>query len=56
MVFQVEMLGESEPTPTSADACGEMTGCDASCQEIGRCSTRDGSREMYITFASTKSE
>ena len=37
-----------------ADTCGEVTGCDASCQEVGRCSIRSGSWEMYITFASAK--
>ena len=37
---------------TSADACGEVTGCDAGCQEVGRC--KGGSQGMYITFASAK--
>ena len=32
---------------TSTDACWEVTGCDASCQEVGRCSTRGGSQGMY---------
>ena len=41
-------------TPTSADACGEVTSCDAGCQEVGRCSTRGGFQGMYITFASAK--
>ena len=45
---------ESEPTTTSADACGEVTGCNAGHQEVGRCSTRGGSQGMYITFASAK--
>ena len=31
---------ESDPSPTSADACGEVTGCNAGHQEVGRCSTR----------------
>ena len=35
------------------DACEEMTSCDASCQEVGMCNIKDGSRGMYITFAST---
>ena len=42
------------PSPTSADACGEVTGFDASCQEVGICSTRGGSQGMYIIFAFTK--
>ena len=29
---------------------GEVTGCDAGCQEVGTCSTRGGSQGMYITF------
>ena len=45
---------ESKPSPTSADAYGEVTGCAAGHQEIGTCSTRDGSQGMYITFTSTK--
>ena len=36
----------------SADACGEMTGCAASRQEVSMCSTRGGSWEMYITVTS----
>ena len=28
-----------EPIPTSADACGEMTSCNAGCQKVSRCST-----------------
>ena len=28
----------------SADACGEVTSCDAGFQEVGRCSTRGGSQ------------
>ena len=43
-----------EPSPTSADAGGEATGCNAGCQEVSRCSTRGGSQGMYITFASSK--
>ena len=38
---------ESEPSPTSADACGEVTGCTASCQEVGTCSTRSESQGTY---------
>ena len=34
---------KSEPTSTSADACWEVTGCNAGHQEIGMCSTRGGS-------------
>ena len=34
----------------------EVTGCDAGCQEVGKCGTRGGSWEMYITFASTKKQ
>ena len=45
---------EYEPSPTSTDACGEVTGCAACCQEVSRCNTRGGSQGMYITFASTK--
>ena len=33
---------------------GEVTGCEASCQEVSRCSTRGGSQGIYITFASAK--
>ena len=29
--------------PTSADACREVTGCGAGCQQVSRCSTIDGS-------------
>ena len=43
-----------EPTPASADACGEVTGCNVSCQEVSRCGTRGGSPGMYIAFASAK--
>ena len=49
-----DCLFKSEPTPTSADACWELTGCDADHQDFSRCSTRGGSQQMYITFASTK--
>ena len=45
---------KSEPTPTSADACGEVTRCNAGCQEVSRYSTRGGSQGIYITFASAK--
>ena len=45
---------ESEPSPTSADAFGEVTGCPAGCQEVSTSSTRAGSWVMYITFTSTK--
>ena len=45
---------EFEPTSTSADVSGEVTGCDTSCQEVSRCSTRGISQRMYITFASAK--
>ena len=45
---------KSEPTPTSADACGEGTDCDAGCQKVSRCSNRGRSWEIYITFASAK--
>ena len=41
---------ESKPSPTSADACGEVISCDAGHQEIGMCSTRGGSWGMYTTF------
>ena len=34
---------ESEPSPTFADACGEVTDCTAGCQEAGMYSTRGGS-------------
>ena len=37
-------------SPTSVDACGEVIGCDASCQEVGACSTSGGSQGMYITL------
>ena len=40
---------ESEPSPTSAHAYGEVTGCACS-----KCSTRGESWGMYITFASAK--
>ena len=36
--------------------CGDRTGGDAGRQEVGTYSTRDESREMYITFASAESE
>ena len=45
---------ESEPTPTSADAGGGVTGSNAGCQEVGRCSARGGSQGMFITFTSIK--
>ena len=34
--------------PTSADACGEKTGCDDGRQEVTTCSTRGGTQGMYI--------
>ena len=34
---------KSEPSPTYADACGEVTGCAADCQKFSMCSTRGGS-------------
>ena len=34
---------KSVPTPTSADACGEVTGCAASHQEVSTFNTRGGS-------------
>ena len=49
-----DCLFKSEPSPTSADACGEVTGCTVCHQEVGMCSTRGGSQGMYITFTSTK--
>ena len=52
--LQLPSKYKSEPSPTSADACGEVTGCTASCQEVSTCSTRGGSQGIYITFASTK--
>ena len=33
---------------------GEVTGCPASNNEVGKCSTRGGSWGMYITFAPPK--
>ena len=47
-----DCLFESEPIPTSADACGEVTGCDASCQEVNRCSTRGNVH--YICLCKSK--
>ena len=44
----------SKPTPTSDDACGEVTGCNTCNQELSRCSTRGRSQGMYITFTSAK--
>ena len=41
---------ESEPTPTSAHACGEVTGFDDGHQEVSRCSNRGGSWRMYIHY------
>ena len=43
-----------KPSPTSADACGEVTGCDASHQKVGMCSSKGGSQGMYITFTPAK--
>ena len=45
---------ESEPSPTSADACREVTSCTAGHQEVDMCSTRGGSQGMYITFTPAK--
>ena len=45
---------ESDPSPYSADASGEVTGSAVSCQEVSRCSTIGGSLGMYIIFAPTK--
>ena len=45
---------KSEPSPTSGDAWGEVTGCDAGNQEVSKCSTRGGSQGMHITFTSAK--
>ena len=45
---------ESEPNPTSADARGEVTDCNAGCQEVNRCSTRGRSQGTYIAFAFVK--
>ena len=42
------------PSPTSANACGEVTGCAADHQKVSKCSTRGGSLGMYITLVSTK--
>ena len=47
------VYGNIEPSPTSADACGEVNDCAAGCQEVGTFSTRGGSQGMYITFTST---
>ena len=49
-----DCLFKSEPSPTSADACGEVTSCNAGYKEVGRCSTKGGSSGMYITFTSAK--
>ena len=43
-----------KPSPIYVDAFEEVTDCDSSYQEVGRCCTRDGSRRMFITFASLK--
>ena len=43
---------ESEPTPTSADVCEEVTGCTVDHHEVGRCSIRGGSHGMYIILTS----
>ena len=45
---------DPEPLPTFAETCREVTGCNASCQVVGKCSTRAISQGMYITFASAK--
>ena len=44
----------SKSFQNSAHSSGEVTGCNASCQEVDTCSTRGGSQRMYITFASAK--
>ena len=51
-----DYLFKSKPGPTSADACGEVTSCNASHQEVSMCSTGGGFQAMCITFASVKSE
>ena len=38
---------KSEPSPISADACGEVTGCTVGCREVGMCSTRSESQGTY---------
>ena len=48
------VIAKPKPIPTSADACGEVTGHHAGCQDVGRCSTRVGSQGTYITFTSAK--
>ena len=53
---QVESTSSNPGNLTSATVCGDNTGGDAGYQEVGMCSTRGGSRRMYITFASAKSE
>ena len=49
-----DCLFESKPIPNSADACGEVTGCNAGCQEVNTCSTRGGYQGMCITFTFAK--
>ena len=44
---------ESEPSPTSAHACGEVTSCAPAAKRSASGSTRGESWGMYITFAST---
>ena len=41
-------------SPTHVVACGEVTSCAAGHQEVSRCSTKDGSQGMCITFASER--
>ena len=40
----------SGPSPTSADASGEVSDCAAGYQEVSMCSTRGESRGMYIVI------
>ena len=51
----IEIVFHPEPIPTSAHTSGEANDHHAGCQEVGRCSTRDESQGMYITFACAKS-
>ena len=45
---------KSEPSPTSADTCREVTGYTVGCQEVGMCSIRGGSQGMYIIHSLPK--
>ena len=49
----VAHLKLSQSTPTSADACGEVTSCHAGHQEVCRCSTRGWFQGMNICFHKT---